>query len=128
MIALPKVVGRETGEEVGLTLEIAADHPAFQGHFPDNPILPGVIQVDWAIRLGTEAFGPLGEFQGMANLKFMDLIRPGGRIELGLTFDREAGRLGFRYHCQGCRKSAGQILFARDCPASAPGSSPQVLP
>jgi len=112
MTALPKVVGRESGVEELFVLELAAlDEPAFQGHFPGNPILPGVIQVDWAIRLGTEAFGPLGAFRGMANLKFMDLIRPGEVLELGLTLDRDKGVLGFRYQCGERRKSAGRILF-----------------
>ncbi len=111
MTALPKVVGRESGVEELFVLELALDEPAFQGHFPGNPILPGVIQVDWAIRLGTEAFGPLGDFRGMANLKFMDLIRPGEVLELGLTLDRDQGVLGFRYQCGERRKSAGRILF-----------------
>lgn len=121
MIALPQVVDRETGREVGFLLELAPDHPAFGGHFPDNPILPGVIQVDWAIRFGTEAFGPLGDFQGIENLKFMDLIRPGERLELDLNFDRAEGRLGFRYQFQGSRKSAGQIRFSKASPPPVPG-------
>ncbi len=109
---LPKLLGRESGVEELFVLALTPDLLAFQGHFPDNPILPGVIQVDWAIRFGREAFGPLGDFQGIRNLKFMDLIRPGERLELYLTFDRAAGRLGFRYEVQGGRKSAGQVAFS----------------
>ncbi len=82
MNELPQVMLRESGEEELFVLELAPEELCFQGHFPDNPILPGVVQVDWAIRFGQEAFGPLGDFQGMLNLKFMDLIRPGERLEL----------------------------------------------
>ena len=59
-----------------------ADLQAFQGHFPGHPVLPGVVQVDWAIRFGTRAFGDLGGFRGIDQLKFQALIRPGDVVEL----------------------------------------------
>jgi len=112
MTALPTVVRRESGEEEMFVLALEPDHLVFQGHFPGNPILPGVIQVDWAIRLGTEAFGPLGDFQGISNLKFMSIIQPLETLELRLTFDREAGKLGFRFDGPMGRKSTGVVLFS----------------
>lgn len=112
MTVMPTVVRHESGEEELFVLALEPDHLVFQGHFPGNPILPGVIQVDWAIRLGTEVFGPLGEFQGISNLKFMSIIRPLENIELRLTFDREAGKLRFRFDGPMGRKSAGVIFFS----------------
>jgi 3-hydroxymyristoyl/3-hydroxydecanoyl-(acyl carrier protein) dehydratase len=109
---LPKVLGRESGEEELFVLALGPEDLCFQGHFPGNPIVPGVIQVDWAIRFGQQVFGPLGDFQGIMKLKFLDLILPGERLELYLTFDRAAGRLGFRYLAQGGRKSVGIVLFS----------------
>jgi 3-hydroxymyristoyl/3-hydroxydecanoyl-(acyl carrier protein) dehydratase len=115
MTALPTVVRRESGAEMMFVLALEPGHLVFQGHFPDNSILPGVMQVDWAVRLGTEAYGPLGEFLGILNLKFMGIARPLETLELRLTFDREAGRLAFRYDGATEPKSMGVILF------SAPG-------
>ncbi|MCE1229699.1 MAG: thioester dehydrase [Firmicutes bacterium] len=109
MMPLPHVLRREDGPETRFDLRLDADHLAFEGHFPGNPILPGVIQVDWAIRLGEEAFGPLGRFQGLQNLKFMDLARPGEELSLFLTFD--GAKLTFRYEGQEKRKSSGVVLF-----------------
>lgn len=103
---------RQSGAEELFVLTPESDDQAFLGHFPDNPILPGVVQVDWAIRLGTEAFGPLGNFRGFWNLKFMSIIRPKERLELRLTLDREAGKLGFRYDGPTDRKSSGVVLFS----------------
>ncbi len=120
---LPPVLSRvvDPGEplEARLLLELGPDLLAFQGHFPGFPILPGVVQVDWAIRFGEELFGPLGSFEGMEQLKFLDLVRPGERPELHLAFDPDRGRLRFVYQ-EGDpprRKSAGTIRFA-----PAPGS------
>lgn len=110
---MPIVVRRESGAEEAFVLALEPTHLAFQGHFPENPILPGVIQVDWAVRLGTEAFGPLGAFSGMHNLKFMGLVRPGESLTLFLTFDATAGKLSFRYEGETERKSMGTIHFSR---------------
>ena len=51
--ALPTVLERVSGPGETFTLAIGADLIAFRGHFPGNPVLPGVVQVDWAIRFGT---------------------------------------------------------------------------
>jgi 3-hydroxyacyl-[acyl-carrier-protein] dehydratase len=112
MTSLPTVLNRSRAPEV-FTLAMDADLTAFQGHFPGNPILPGVVQVDWAVRFGTEAFGGLGRFRAIEHLKFHDLIKPGDTLELHLGFDPALGRLTFRYLAGGARKSTGVILFAR---------------
>lgn len=113
MITMPTVVSRESGEEEAFVLALEPGHLAFQGHFPGNPILPGVIQVDWAVRLGTEAFGPLGDFQGIHNLKFMGMVRPEDPLTLFLKFDPSTGKLAFRFEGLSERKSSGTLQFAR---------------
>ena len=42
---LPKILKRAAGEEPVFTLFLEPEHLVFQGHFPGNPILPGVVQV-----------------------------------------------------------------------------------
>ena len=113
MTSLPAVLSRSRGPEPVFTLLMEADLTAFQGHFPGHPILPGVVQVDWAVRFGTEAFGDLGRFRAIEHLKFQELIRPGETLELHLGFDPGLGRLRFRYLAGAARKSSGVILFAR---------------
>ena len=113
MTCLPTVLNRSRDPEPVFTLAMDADLTAFQGHFPGNPILPGVVQVDWAVRFGTEAFGDLGRFQGIEHLKFQDLVRPGETLELHLGYDPGLGRLRFRYLAGAVKKSSGAVLFAR---------------
>ncbi len=93
------------------TLRVEENHPAFEGHFPGEPILSGLIQVDWAIRLGREAFAMPGTFQGLEHLKFQAPIRPAEPLELDLAWDATAGHLEFRYSGREGRKSQGIAVF-----------------
>jgi len=113
MAQLPPVLNRTAGPEASFTLLMDADLEAFRGHFPGHPVLPGVVQVDWAIRFGSEAFGSLGRFRGIDRLKFQELIQPLETVRLELAFDPDLGRLRFNYQAGGARKSSGVILFER---------------
>ena len=103
--AMPGVPGR-------FALRVDQDHPAFEGHFPGDPILSGLLQVDWAIRLGRETFGFPGTFRALDHLKFQAPIRPAEPVELRLSWDAAAGRLDFLYSGQEGRKSHGIAVFA----------------
>jgi 3-hydroxymyristoyl/3-hydroxydecanoyl-(acyl carrier protein) dehydratase len=115
MTAQPPVTRRGTGPdgEAVFALAVEAALPAFQGHFPGDPLLPGVIQVDWAIRLGQEAYGDLGAFRGLEQVKFLRPVRPGTGLELRLALEPGAGgrRLRFQYLDPAGRVSSGTVQF-----------------
>ena len=82
----------------------------FRGHFPGFPILPGIVQLDWAVRLGRRHFPGLDASTGVDNFKCQALVFPEARLTLELRRD-ETG-LHFRY-CDAQRTySSGKILFA----------------
>ena len=110
MIPFPRSL-RGLGEPGAFAFEAEPEHAAFEGHFPDQPILPGVVQVDWALRLGAEAFGPLGAFSSLEQLKFQAVITPGEPIELRLAWDAAAQELGFAYAGAAGKKSSGFARF-----------------
>jgi 3-hydroxymyristoyl/3-hydroxydecanoyl-(acyl carrier protein) dehydratase len=113
MMPLPPVLRRiSTEREERFQLRLEPTHLVFQGHFPEQPILPGLAQVDWAIRFGEQAFGPLGTFRGLSALKFKGIIRPLDELELSLTFDADKRILRFQYASASERKSSGLVLFA----------------
>lgn len=58
-------------------LPIAASHPAFDGHFPGSPVLPGVVLLDEAIRAIELADGGTPRCWRVASVKFLRTVPPG---------------------------------------------------
>ncbi len=83
----------------------------FQGHFPGFPILPGIVQLDWAVRLGRLHFQDLEESTGVDNFKCQALVFPDAELTLELRRD-ETG-LHFRYYDARRTYSSGKILFRK---------------
>lgn len=69
------------------TLAFKADHPAFAGHFPDRPIVPGVLLLDAAVHLLSQAAGR--PVTGIASAKFLRPVGPGEL--LAMTWDTGTG-------------------------------------
>ncbi|MBN0978304.1 acyl-CoA synthetase family protein [Pseudomonas hygromyciniae] len=108
----PEVLAQvETDGEWTLQLSIPPDLAYFSGHFPHTPVLPGVVQVEWAFNLGQQLLDLPPTFAGMEVLKFQQLVRPGDVIELHLRFDRERGKLYFAYRNDSAACSSGRVLL-----------------
>jgi 3-hydroxymyristoyl/3-hydroxydecanoyl-(acyl carrier protein) dehydratase len=99
------------GETVRLGLRIPVDLLQFRGHFDEFQLLPGVVQVDWAIRLGRSHFALPAHFKRLSAIKFMRVTEPGNELELTLSHNG-AGELRFRYAHAGQTCSSGRALFA----------------
>jgi len=85
----------------------------FPGHFPGMPILPGVVQLDWAVRFAREHLAPNGKFTMMENIKFLALVLPDARVQLTLKRDAENTRIEFSYATSQRKCSSGRIVFGR---------------
>ncbi|MGK4362913.1 AMP-binding protein [Ectopseudomonas chengduensis] len=95
-----------------LQLQVPLDLAHFTGHFPQTPVLPGVVQVDWAQQLARQLIIDLPpRFAGMEVLKFQQLVRPGDTLQLSLRFDAERGKLYFAYRNGEAACSSGRILL-----------------
>lgn len=106
------VSAEQRDDEWLLQLQVPLDLAHFTGHFPKTPVLPGVVQVDWAQQLARQLIIDLPpRFAGMEVLKFQQLVRPGDTLQLSLRFDAERGKLYFAYRNGEAACSSGRILL-----------------
>lgn len=109
---LPDVLSAQAQQDQWqLELEVPLDLAYFTGHFPSTPVLPGVVQIDWAQHLAQQYLQLPIHFAGMEVLKFQQLVRPGDRIQLQLRFDASRHKLYFSYQQGENAVSSGRILL-----------------
>jgi acyl-coenzyme A synthetase/AMP-(fatty) acid ligase/3-hydroxymyristoyl/3-hydroxydecanoyl-(acyl carrier protein) dehydratase len=94
-------------------LDVDAGLAAFDGHFAQVPILPGVAQVDWAARLAAQVLPvpPASRFHRLDALKFLQVIRPGCQLRLELDWQAERHLLAFTLSSDAGRHATGRIVY-----------------
>jgi 3-hydroxyacyl-[acyl-carrier-protein] dehydratase len=81
-----KVVDR-TENSIKTTLKVTGQEDFFKGHFPGNPIMPGVLLQEALFQSGAalmagRAGGGLGVVTRVQNAKFKNMVRPGDELEM----------------------------------------------
>lgn len=84
----------------------------FAGHFPGCPILPGVVQVDWAVRLAGGEIGAPHAVCSIDHLKFKAPVLPGAVLVLSLAHDAERRRVRFAFRRGERDCTSGTIVYA----------------
>lgn len=74
---------------------IAADHPSLAGHFPGNPIVPGVVLLQEVVGL-FESWRPDARLTGLSVVKFLAPLRPGQRFTIRFS---ESTAAQVRFEC-----------------------------
>jgi 3-hydroxymyristoyl/3-hydroxydecanoyl-(acyl carrier protein) dehydratase len=112
VIVVPEIRASErSAHGVRLQLKIPTEVAYFEGHFPDCPLLPGVVQVGWAIELGRQQLAVQGTFRSLSVVKFMRVIRPDEAVSLTLEYASDKRQLDFVYELDGRTCSSGTALF-----------------
>jgi 3-hydroxymyristoyl/3-hydroxydecanoyl-(acyl carrier protein) dehydratase len=112
MRRLPEILAERAGKDaVELDLRVPAELEVFAGHFPGAPVLPGVVQLDWCMRLALERLSPRGAFNGLEQVKFLAPILPEARLTLRLALKGGGERLDFNFSMDGKKYSSGTFLF-----------------
>jgi 3-hydroxyacyl-[acyl-carrier-protein] dehydratase len=95
------------------TLHIALDHPAFAGHFPGAPIVPGVVLLDAAVHALQQLLGVQGPWE-ISTAKFLSPVGPGETLTIALD-PAATGGARFEISSTGRKVATGTIA-----PAAAP--------
>ncbi|HYS67303.1 MAG TPA: AMP-binding protein [Paraburkholderia sp.] len=100
-----------SGDTLHYELRVPPTLEHFAGHFPGLPILPGVVQVDWAMRLAAEHLPAVRSFTSIDRLKFMAPVSPGAVLNLTLAHDAARRRVQFSYRLSGRECASGVIVY-----------------
>jgi len=84
--------------QLALLLRIDADLFWFRGHFPQQPLLPGVAQLDWVLHYGIGCLAVGQQFSSVEKIKFQQPVLPGSLLELNLEWDELKKQLSFSYY------------------------------
>lgn len=120
-LLVDRVEEMSDGKAVGYK-NVSNNEPFFQGHFPGNPIMPGVLIVEALAQVGAvlalsmeENKGKLAVFTGMNNFKFRRQVKPGDKLmleaELGV-FRHGMGKAAVKATVDGDIAATGEIGFA----------------
>ncbi len=107
----PRIVAIDEHDgQVAVRLEVSPELSWFQGHFPGEPVLPGIVQVHWAAEVASILFDLEGPPQHIKRLKFSNVIVPPRVIELTLASHGERD-VQFQIQGEGLQHSQGRLVF-----------------
>jgi 3-hydroxyacyl-[acyl-carrier-protein] dehydratase len=122
MLLIDKITEVEPGKKAVGIKNVSVNEPFFQGHFPGNPIMPGVLIVEALAQtacvaglLMEENKGKLGLFAGIDEIKFKKQVIPGDILKLEaefLFFKMGMGKVRVTATVDGQIAAQGLIRFA----------------
>ena len=100
-LLVDRVIELEPGRRAVAIKQITANEPQFTGHFPDRPIMPGVLMVEALAQAAgimvytlDEYRGKLGLFAGIDDCRFKRMVVPGDTLMLEVTVEKLRGMFG----------------------------------
>lgn len=106
------VAEHEADDARVIELRVPLDLAHFPGHFAAAPVVPGAVQIAWALNLAASRLGTGTRCHSMEALKFQQLLRPGAPVALTLRADQPRGKLYFAYRDGDANYSSGRLIWS----------------
>lgn len=91
----------EPGKKAVGFKNVTMNEPFFQGHFPGEPVMPGVIMIEALAQVGAVAIlseeqfkGKLAFFGGIKSARFRKMVFPGDTLRLEVELTKRRGPIG----------------------------------
>lgn len=121
-LLVDRILEIEWGQRAVGIKNVSVNEPFFVGHFPGNPVMPGVLIVEALAQVGAVALlghedyrGKMAFFAGIDGVRFRRPVRPGDTLRLEVQLDKIRRNIGSgfgRATVEGELAAEGKILFA----------------
>ncbi len=130
-LLVDRIVEIEDGVRAVGIKNVSANEPFFQGHFPDYPVMPGVLILEALAQVGAVALLRLPEnrnriafFAGVDGFRWRRQVMPGDVLRLEVSLTKMRGSIGkgtARATVDGQTVAEGEMMFALGPSAAAQG-------
>jgi len=100
-LLIDRITEMEEGKRAAGIKNVTANEPFFNGHFPEYPVMPGVLVVEALAQIGAVAIlakeenkGRLAFFAGIDQCRFKRQVKPGDQLKLDVEILRLKGTVG----------------------------------
>ena len=100
-LLVDRILELEEGKKAVGLKNVSANEEFFNGHFPDYPVMPGVLIIEALAQVGAVAMlikeenrGRLAFFAGIDNCRFKRQVRPGDQLKLEVELTRVRATFG----------------------------------
>lgn len=100
-LLIDRILEVEEGKRAAGLKNVSSNEEFFNGHFPDYPVMPGVLIIEALAQVGAVAIlkkeenkGRLAFFAGIDSCRFKGQVRPGDQLHLEVEITRLRGSIG----------------------------------
>lgn len=93
------------------SVTITEDNQWFAGHFPENPILPGIAQLHHVIELVSQRCDADLQLNGLSRIKFRKIIKPGDLLNIEINATDKKNQYMFQITSDSEDVCSGRMSF-----------------
>lgn len=107
-------ISAERDKDNAVVARVSADQqsPWFSGHFPDNPILPGIAQLNMVTETIAKVLEKDVVLQSLARIKFKKIIRPGDVLDIHAIAGKKENHYSFKIASEHNEVCSGRLVLA----------------